>query len=154
MEYLFINSIMKNQSLSDGPGYRTVLFLQGCNIRCKGCHNTITWDINSGIKLPIKNIANELRKKSFNKKITISGGEPLMQKDGLTKLLNELNGYDICLYTSYDIHQIPKDILNKLTYIKTGRFVNELKNNKIPYFGSENQKLYKVKDGTYEEIQW
>ena len=138
---------MKNQSLCDGPGYRTVLFLQGCNLRCKGCHNKESWDIKKGKKVLIEDLANELKKKSFNKKITISGGEPLMQFDSLYSLLLLLEGYDICLYTGYQTDKVPKQILRYLKYIKTGKYIEELKTSTKPFVGSENQEMWELENG-------
>ena len=74
MSCLLINSIMENPSLCDGYGYRTVLLLQGCDIRCEGCQNRSTWDISKGKKVEVEKIALEIRTKCKNKKLTISGG--------------------------------------------------------------------------------
>ena len=71
-----INSIMKNPSLCDGTGYRTVLFLQGCDLHCKGCHNKETWDIAKWTRITVAELAETLRKSCFRKELTISGGEP------------------------------------------------------------------------------
>ncbi len=143
--FIYINQIMKNQSLCDGPGYRTVLFLQGCNLKCKGCHNTKSWKIEDGTKMEVSELASILREKAFNKKITISGGEPLLQQEALIVLLKELEGYDICLYTGHEYDEVPKEVLKYLRYIKTGPYISELKTTTIPYVGSSNQKLVEVK---------
>ena len=45
---VYINSIKFNRSLVDGPGVRTVVFFQGCDLHCKGCQNPSTWDIKAG----------------------------------------------------------------------------------------------------------
>ena len=87
---MYINSIMENPSLCDGYGYRTVLFLQGCARHCKGCQNESTWDKALGIKVEVGDLARKLREKCFNKKLTISGGEPLLQKEALVALLEKL----------------------------------------------------------------
>jgi anaerobic ribonucleoside-triphosphate reductase activating protein len=50
---------MENPSLCDGIGYRTVLFLQGCNLRCKGCQNKSTWDIEKGVLIDVKELAKD-----------------------------------------------------------------------------------------------
>ena len=81
--FMRINSIRYNNSVVDGPGIRTVLFMQGCDLHCKGCQNRSTWDIEKGKKVDIDELVNELTKKVFNKKIKISGCEPLIQKAGL-----------------------------------------------------------------------
>lgn len=74
----------------DGPGVRFIVFMQGCNMRCKYCHNPDTWDISGGIEVTADEIIKKaLRYRSYwGKKggITISGGEPLLQMDFLIEL--------------------------------------------------------------------
>ena len=142
--YIYINSIMKNLSLCDGIGYRTVLFLQGCDLQCIGCQNKSTWDLTKGIKKDIKVLAQELREKCFNKKLTISGGEPLMQAEALRELLEELKDFDLCLYTGHELNEVPQSILTYLKYIKVGRFVQELRTTTKPFVGSINQSFIEV----------
>ncbi len=100
--FIRINSIRYNNSVVDGPGIRTVLFMQGCDLHCKGCQNRSTWDIEKGKKVDIDELVNELTKKVFNKKITISGGEPLMQIDFLIELfiLAKEKGINTCIDTA------------------------------------------------------
>ncbi len=147
MAYLRINSIMNNPSLCDGYGYRTVVFLQGCNFHCKGCHNKSTWDSEKGALIEASELAQILKAKALNKKITISGGEPLLQIDGLLELLKELKDYDLCLYTGYEIDDVPQEVLNYLKYIKVGRFILEERTSTIPFIGSKNQKFMRVDHG-------
>lgn len=125
MGKIFYNSILKNKSLCDGPGYRDVLFLQGCDIKCKGCHNKATWDITRGHNIEVSELSKKIRALSINKKLTISGGEPLLQKDALIELLEELKDFDLCLYTGHSYKDVPKEILKYLKYIKTGPFIKE-----------------------------
>lgn len=144
MGYIYINSIMKNPSLCDGLGYRTVLFLQGCDLQCIGCQNKSTWDLTKGIKKDVKVLAQELREKCFNKELTISGGEPLMQAGALRELLEELKDFDLCLYTGHELNEVPQSILTYLKYIKVGRFVQELRTTTKPFVGSSNQRFMEV----------
>jgi len=144
MGYIYINSIMKNPSLCDGLGYRTVLFLQGCDLQCIGCQNKSTWDLTKGIKKDVKVLAQELREKCFNKELTISGGEPLMQTGALRELLEELKDFDLCLYTGHELNEVPQSILTYLKYIKVGRFVQELRTTTKPFVGSSNQRFMEV----------
>ena len=44
------------ESIVDGEGYRTAIFLQGCSHHCKGCQNTQTWDFNGGTEMEISDI--------------------------------------------------------------------------------------------------
>lgn len=74
----------------DGPGVRFIVFMQGCNMRCKYCHNPDTWDKSGGIEVTADEIIKAaLRYRTYwGKKggITISGGEPLLQMDFLIEL--------------------------------------------------------------------
>lgn len=144
MGYIYINSIMNNPSLCDGIGYRTVLFLQGCDLHCKGCHNESTWDIDKGIKTDVKELAQRLREKCFNKELTISGGEPLMQQEALLELLEELKDFDLCLYTGHEMNEISSKILSYLKYVKVGRYIEEQRTTTKPFVGSTNQEFVEV----------
>lgn len=89
----------------DGPGIRYVLFLQGCPMRCKYCHNPDTWDINSGKLMSTDEILDDYEKyRSFLKHggLTVTGGEPLLQVDFLIELFEKAKKRDIhtCIDTS------------------------------------------------------
>ncbi len=89
----------------DGPGLRFVVFLQGCPLRCKYCHNPDTWEMNTGEKMSVNDILKEFtKKKGFYKNggITVTGGEPLMQTEFVTELFKECKkqGIHTCLDTS------------------------------------------------------
>ncbi len=89
----------------DGPGLRLVVFLQGCPMRCKYCHNPDTWELNTGKKMTIDEIMQEYNKKKnfyVNGGITLTGGEPLMQMEFVTELFRVCHkkGIHTCLDTS------------------------------------------------------
>ena len=136
---------MNNPSLCDGYGYRTVIFLQGCNLRCPGCQNPSTWDTDKGILIEVKELAAILREKCINKKLTISGGEPLLQVNALKDLLEELKDFDLCLYTGHELDEVPQDILRYLKYIKVGSYKKELKTSMKAFVGSINQEFLEVR---------
>ena len=139
-----VNSIMKNPSLCDGYGYRTVVFLQGCDLHCPGCHNKSTWDPNKGTLMEVSELAAILREQSINKKVTISGGEPLLQKEAVLELLKELSDFDLCLYTGHEIEDIPEEMFKYLKYVKVGRFILEQRTSTTPFVGSKNQKFVRI----------
>ena len=89
-----------------------------------------------------------------NKKITISGGEPLEQANSLGRLIHRLKekGYNICLYTGWEIERVPENILWHVDYIKTGSFVMDLKNPNIQYVGSSNQHMFSIDNGDIREL--
>ncbi|MDF2699108.1 MAG: pflA [Haloplasmataceae bacterium] len=90
----------------DGPGIRYVLFLRGCPLRCKYCHNPDTWTFDSNDLRSVDEIVSDVKKYFlFIKKgggVTVSGGEPLMQIDFLIEFFKELKKYDIhtCIDTT------------------------------------------------------
>lgn len=141
---VYINSIRFNRSLVDGPGVRTVIFFQGCVIRCKGCQNPSSWDITKGTPYETDELVKLLREKVINKKITLSGGEPLMQKDAVSEIVKKLPDFDIALYTGHELNEVPDEILQNVNYVKTGPFVEKLKSSVTPFVGSTNQMFMKV----------
>lgn len=95
---------------ADGPGVRYIVFLKGCNMRCKYCHNPDTWakcGENDGAKLmtPQEVLKTAMRYKAYWKQtggITVSGGEALLQIDFVTELFKfaKEKGVNTCLDTS------------------------------------------------------
>lgn len=90
----------------DGPGIRFVLFLKGCNLRCKFCHNADTWDpASDDIRSADQVLAQALRYRNYwgdKGGITVSGGEPLLQIDFLTELFTKAKaeGVNTCIDTA------------------------------------------------------
>lgn len=142
---VYINSIKFNRSLLDGPGVRTVVFFQGCDLRCKGCQNPSTWEIKNGIEMTTDELVAVLKKEVINKKVTFSGGEPLMQADALMDIVKKISGFDIAVYTGHEFDEVPQELLDNIKYIKTGSFKGELKSTVHPYVGSTNQEFRRVK---------
>lgn len=143
---IILNSPYIKTSLVDGPGIRGVLFLQGCDLKCQACHNKSTWNIEEGKVYDVLEVIEILKINVRNKKITISGGEPLLQKDALLYMFEMIKDWDICLYTGRNLEDVPKNILKYLKYIKVGHFIEELKTTKIPFIGSSNQKFIVLGD--------
>ena len=142
---VYINSIKFNRSLVDGPGVRTVVFFQGCDLRCKGCQNPSTWEKKNGTEMTTDELVTILKKEVVNKKVTFSGGEPLMQVEALIDIVKKLSDFDIAVYTGHEFGEVPQELLDNITYIKTGSFKEELKSTVKPYVGSTNQEFRRVK---------
>ena len=106
-----VGKIHSLQSLGtlDGPGVRYVVFMQGCNLRCKCCHNPDTWEMGGGTEYTATEIFDKVNRfrEYFGETggITISGGEPLLQSEFCTELfaLCKRNGINTCLDTSGSI---------------------------------------------------
>ena len=138
---IIINCIDYTGSIVDGPGIRTVLFIQGCGQKCKGCHNPSTWNIEDGRTIPVEDLISELRSNVINKKLTISGGEPLLQYSAVFELLKGLVDFDIALYTGFELTGVPDEFFKYIRYIKVGAYIQEKHCTTMPYIGSTNQKF-------------
>ena len=99
----YVHSIESFSTL-DGPGIRSVIFLQGCPLRCLYCHNPDTWIKEDGILLDSSDLLNKIsRNLNYIKKnggVTISGGEPTFQIEFLREILLGLKG--LGLHTAVD----------------------------------------------------
>ena len=116
-------------ALVDGPGVRCAVFLYGCALRCKFCHNPDTW-CPSSISQTKEMTARELFDKAIRYKpywknnggITVSGGEPLVQLDFVTEFfrLMKKEGVHTCVDTAgQPFRRDPKcDFSGILYYIK------------------------------------
>lgn len=106
----------------DGPGIRFIIFLQGCHLKCKYCHNRDTWDINGGEYKTIDEILEKIMKyknyiKASNGGITVTGGEPLLQVKFIKELFIRLKkaGFHTCIDTSGMV-EITDDVKETLKY--------------------------------------
>ena len=106
----------------DGPGIRFIVFMQGCPLKCKFCHNRDTWDFNKGEEYTVEEIVKRLKRvkpyieaSSLGGGITVSGGEPLGQAEFVCELFKECKrqGFHTCLDTagSYEINGTIKELL-------------------------------------------
>lgn len=94
-----IHSI-ESMGLVDGPGVRTVVFFQGCKLRCAYCHNPDTWNVNGGNEITSEELIKKiLRYKPYFQNsgggVTFSGGEPLLQPEFLLEMLKSCKENDI-----------------------------------------------------------
>lgn len=144
----------KQSSCDDGPGMRSVLFLQGCSMHCPGCQNSCTHNSRNGQYFSIEELVAFIIENCRNKKITISGGEPLEQFSSLFVLIKTLYsyGFDICLYTGWDYEKVPSVLHNYLKYLKCGHFDVTKMDPNLMYVGSTNQKMFKNNCGIMEEM--
>jgi len=155
-----------HNDLVNGPGLRTVLFLQGCPHHCKGCHNRHTWDVGVGKDFRLSELYKELTKNPMDKGITISGGEPLMQWEMLFPVVRKLknNGYDLILYTGYKTTWINNKIktdskllsfLSLFDMVITEPYIEAERVSPDDYrwYGSYNQKVCKIDNNQLVEIK-
>lgn len=147
------HNITKDDMLN-GDGLRVVLWVAGCEHGCSECQNPVTWDICGGIEFDEaakQEIFDELSK-DYVTGITFSGGDPLHTKNRADtgKLINEISekfpDKTIWVYTGYewqDVMQLP--FIGKVDVLVDGKYVKQLRDVKLPWRGSSNQKVIDVK---------
>lgn len=89
---------IETMGLVDGPGIRTVIFLNGCNLRCKFCHNPEMWKIKNTNYTSEELVQKIIRNKPYFKNnggVTFSGGEPLLQYEFLLDICKKLKQENI-----------------------------------------------------------
>lgn len=167
MRYAEIRSL----DVSNGEGIGVSLFVQGCLKHCKNCFNPNTWDLNLG-----KEFTSEIQNKflfllspNYIKRVSFLGGEPLLiaNKDNV----QDSNAYDIYnlsniikyrfpkkklwLYTGYTWEEIMQsDLLttyiSNIDYIVDGPYIDELRDYRLLYRGSSNQRIIDVQNSLKE----
>jgi anaerobic ribonucleoside-triphosphate reductase activating protein len=166
---------IEKTSVANGTGVRTVLWVSGCSLHCKGCHNPETWDLNSG--LPFNDAARqeffEALGKPYIQGCTFSGGHPL-EKENMAevyKLIRWIKEYfpdkDIWLYTGYQLRYENFDgtddecfwvdgdepivgtrsrLLKYCDVVVDGPYIEEQRDITLKFRGSRNQRLIDVKE--------
>lgn len=146
-----------DESISNGLGWRAVLFVSGCPHHCPGCHNKIAQDYNYGEEFNKQELIDRICDNSILKGITISGGEPLC-KENIAEVLDFIKevkkvrpNFNVWCYTGYTLEQletrsdeITKETLKNIDVLVDGRFVEEKKNPTLKFRGSENQRILDI----------
>ncbi|MBP9997589.1 MAG: anaerobic ribonucleoside-triphosphate reductase activating protein [Lachnospiraceae bacterium] len=147
------HNITKDDMLN-GDGLRVVLWLSGCNHCCKGCQNPITWDPDGG--LPFDEAAKqeifEQLDKDYISGITFSGGDPLhpANRMDVRNLISEIKekypNKTIWVYTGSQWEEIwHYPMMKNVDVVVDGEFMIDLKDNKLLWKGSSNQRVINVK---------
>ena len=147
-DYLNIAYIIENTTY-EGLGNRLSIWLQGCNLGCKGCSNYELWDFKPVHIVKVNRLLEYILSiKNSIEGITISGGEPLLQAKAVRKLLEGIKSktdLTVMLYTGYEIEEITDidatKIINLSDVVITGRFIEEKKDIFLRWGGSSNQKI-------------
>lgn len=158
---------IKDFDVANGPGIRVSLFVSGCPHHCPGCFNPETWEMNAGY--PFTSYDREriiaLLKQDGIKGLSILGGEPFAPynvyevADLINKVRTAIPELDIWVYTGYTIEELCErlsptyrvdrpvqsygtvGILAMASILVDGRFIEELKDLKLRFRGSSNQRI-------------
>ena len=152
--------------ISDGPGVRVSIFMQGCTFNCKKCFNPETHDFNGGKEFNDETIHRvlELCENENIEGLSILGGEPMHPNniEGTTKLAKAFKekfpNKNLWTWTgfSFDRDLKNKEVLNYLDVLVDGQYMEELRNPKLKYSGSSNQRVIDVQKSLKENkiILW
>lgn len=153
---------LKSHDIANGPGVRVSLFVSGCTHRCKDCFNQEAWDFDYGKPFDeaVMDHILELMAPGYIKGITYLGGEPLdpRNQEGLLELSKKIKAAypekTIWCFTGYVLEKDiltdrlgprTKELLRLCDVLVDGPFIAELKNLKLKFRGSENQRLLDIK---------
>ena len=147
-----------DESISNGLGWRAVLFVSGCPHHCPGCHNKEAQDFNYGEEFNEEEILKRIKENSILNGITISGGEPLCKENipGVLKFIKDVKEirpeFNVWCYSGYTLDQLidrneeeTNKCLNEIDVLVDGRFVEEKKDPTLKFRGSSNQRILDLK---------
>lgn len=139
-------------SVVDGPGFRLVVFTQGCPHRCLGCHNPHTHDPNEGKEVAVSDLVKLYQSNPLLYGLTLSGGDPFVQPAGCAALAEEVHalGGNVITYTGW-LHEAllaraetdpdTAALLAQTDLLVDGPYVEALRSVGAAFIGSTNQRL-------------
>lgn len=138
-----------------GPGKRVGIWFCGCPHGCPGCCNPELWDFQERYRTTPDTVFSMIRSLSETHPIdgfTISGGDPMYQPADLRKLTKMLKTIsdDILVYTGYQIEALPPALLENISVLIDGRYVESQNDNSL-LRGSSNQRIH-ILDETKAEL--
>lgn len=148
-------SQIRNLDIANGPGCRVSVFVSGCEHRCKNCFNPETWNFNHGKEFAEDTLESilKLAKPNHISGLSILGGEPLHPKnrEEVLKLARKFKevypNKTVWLWTGYLIEEVFEDLVDSgIDIVVDGKFVEELKDLRLKYRGSSNQRVINLKE--------
>jgi len=147
-----------HNSLTEGPGRRSSVLFQFCPLKCKGCYVSQLHNKESGAVVPVKKLAESLLDSNFERDgVTILGGEPFAQVDGLLTLVKELRkqgcSHIVC-YSGYSLEALLEKsakqsaivaVLNEIDILIDGAYIESLAGGAGLWTGSSNQRVIDMK---------
>ncbi len=146
-------NLIRKMDISNGPGVRVSIFMQGCAFHCKNCFNPNTWDFDGGEEFT-KEIIDKvlfLCDNSYIKGLSILGGEPMHPKniEGTTKLAKAFKekypDKNLWVWSGFLFEQLKdKEVLKYVDVLVDGQYVDELHDPRLKWRGSSNQRVIDV----------
>ena len=146
---------IRKMDISNGPGIRVSIFMQGCEFHCKGCFNPETWDFKCGNEFTDETIEKVLDLCNYDHIVglTILGGEPMhpVNIEGTTKLAKEFKKRfpkkSLWVWTGFQYEKIKdKEVFKYIDVLVDGQFKAELFSPKLRWKGSSNQRVIDINE--------
>lgn len=148
---------IRKMDISNGPGVRISIFMQGCTFKCKNCFNPETHDFNGGTEFTDETIDKvlSLADHEYVKGLSVLGGEPMhpVNIDGTTRLVKAFKDKypdkNIWVWSGFlyeDIMERNKEIFNYIDVLVDGQFKEELHDPTLKWCGSSNQRVIDVQE--------
>ena len=147
-------NVVRKMDISNGPGVRVSVFMQGCEFHCKNCFNPETWDFEGGKEFNNETIDDVLNLcgQSYIKGLSILGGEPLHPRniEATTQLAKAFKdkypNKNIWVWSGFKFDEDLKDkeVLNYIDVLVDGRYSDELHDPTLKWKGSSNQRVIDV----------
>lgn len=145
-------SEIQTDSIVDGEGIRTVIWIQGCSHNCKGCHNPETHSFDDGFLVDVEDIKKEILEVKNQDGITLSGGDPILQAEPVLEIARfcKKNNLNVWCYTGFTFEQLlkisaqnetVKELLKNIDVLVDGKFILEEKSLNLYFKGSRNQRV-------------
>jgi anaerobic ribonucleoside-triphosphate reductase activating protein len=141
------------ESIADGPGFRLVVYCQGCPHNCAGCHNPDTHDPDGGRDCDASEVIEYLKENPLIEGVTISGGEPMDQAGELVELIKAIRKYNkelnIWCYSGYTWEEIQRNremmrLLKQIDVLVDGPYIESQRHLELVFKGSLNQRIIDV----------
>lgn len=151
MRYNTIRSL----DIANGKGCRVSIFIQGCEHRCEKCFSPQTWSFEGGKEFTEQTMEFilELAKPDYLDGISILGGDPLHPRNRaeVLKLVRRFKevypNKTVWLWTGYLLEDVFEDLVDsEIDVIVDGRFIEELKDLRLKFRGSSNQRVINLKE--------
>ena len=138
-------------TMVDGPGFRTSIYCAGCRHECVGCHNPQSWDFQGDHAMTTDEVMRIIEADPYAN-VTFSGGDPMYQPEGFAELaraIKERTTKDIWCYTGFTFEMLVSNprqraLLELIDVLVDGPFIKSQRDESLRFRGSRNQRLIDV----------
>ena len=142
-------------TMVDGPGFRTAIYCAGCSHQCPGCHNPQSWRFDQGREMGTEELMRIIEADPYAN-VTFTGGDPMYQAEGFAELaeaVHQRTRKDIWCYTGFVYESLISDdqrrLLEHIDVLVDGPYIQSLRDPDLLFRGSSNQRIIDVQASLY-----